>query len=256
MIEKALELKGVGMRFAESSGDDNEVFSDISFYVVQGQFVSLLGPSGCGKSTLLRLIAGLLKPSWGTVGVQSCGSLRVGYVPQSYSLFPWLTVRQNIEFGLSLRGFPKVECEIRATGLLATLKLQRTADLFPQALSGGMKQRIAIARALAIEPNILLLDEPFGALDMQTRSIMQDFLLDAWMSFKGTVMFVTHSVEEAIYLSDRILVLTVTPSQIAEDLSVGISRPRNPDHRLSSEFLAMRHRIEQRLRHEAIRSEV
>ncbi len=212
---------------------DNEVLalSEIDLKVEEGEFVSLLGPSGCGKTTLLRIVAGLASATAGRImlngkDVSGPGPDRA-VVFQDYALFPWMTVRDNIEFGLEARGMPVAERNKISNRLLSVVQLSDFAEKYPHHLSGGMKQRVSIARALAVDPGLLLMDEPFGALDAQTRSVLQDVLLGIWEKFRRTIIFVTHSIDEAIYLSDRIVVMTARPGRIKCIIDITGDRPRD-----------------------------
>lgn len=211
------------------------------------QFAVIVGPSGCGKSSLLYLTAGLNEPTEGDIyvggrKVDGPGADR-GMVFQGYTLFPWLTVRQNIEFGLKRRGLPATEMRTIVEFYLQEVGLDKFAEHFPKQLSGGMMQRVAIARALANDPQILLMDEPFGALDSQTRLQMQQLLLQVWGNSKKTVVFVTHDIDEAILLADRIYVMGARPGRIKEILDVPIERPRNLDVVMEPEFIRMKRHI-------------
>ncbi|AUX46475.1 ABC transporter ATP-binding protein [Sorangium cellulosum] len=221
----------------------------ISFDVRSRELISVIGPSGCGKSTLIRLVAGLDAPSSGDVlidgrPVEGPGADR-GMVFQSYTLFPWLTVKKNVMFGLRMKGAARGEAERLALGWLDVVGLSAFADHYPAQLSGGMKQRAAIARALANEPRILLMDEPFGALDAQTRANMQAHLLRIWERVDITILFITHDLDEAIYLSDRIVVLGANPGRVLEIIEVPVARPRGPEQLLSGHFLATKKRLEE-----------
>jgi ABC-type nitrate/sulfonate/bicarbonate transport system ATPase subunit len=213
--------------------DEHDILAlaDINVAVAEGEFVSLLGPSGCGKSTLLRIIAGLLPATGGRVEIGGRMITAPGperaVVFQDYALFPWMTVEDNVEFGLEARGVPPAERRRVSGELLGVVGLKEFAKKFPHHLSGGMKQRVSIARALAVEPKILLMDEPFGALDAQTRSVMQQELLRIWRRYRKTVIFVTHSIDEAIFLSDRIVVMTARPGRIKAVIAVTEERPRD-----------------------------
>ena len=204
---------------------------DVSFDVADGEFVSILGPSGCGKTTLLRIIAGLETQTSGDIIVngETIGgpSPKRGMVFQEYSLFPWKTVIDNVSFGLRMQGVSAPQAREKALGYLELVGLSEFADSYPNALSGGMKQRVAIARALANEPDILLMDEPFGALDAQTRNNLQNELLRIWKEKKLTILFVTHSVDEAVYLSDKIIVLSERPATIKKEITVDLPKPRD-----------------------------
>ena len=228
--------------------DDREVVAlkDILLDIPDGQFVCLLGPSGCGKSTLLNAIAGFALPSSGQIltgdkVVTEPGPDR-GMVFQEYALFPWMTVEQNVAFGLEIKGTPKAEIHQRVTQLLDKLGLIDFRTRFPKDLSGGMRQRVAIARVLALDSPIMLMDEPFGALDALTRRNLQDELLRIWDEFRKTIVFVTHSIEEAIYLADRIVVMTYRPGTVKRDMLVNLPRLRDP---ADPEFNALKRELGQ-----------
>ena len=215
------------------AGDGDVVaLTDINLHIPDGQFVCLLGPSGCGKSTLLNAIAGFALPSSGAITangalVKGPGPDR-GMVFQEYALFPWMTVEKNIGFGLEVKGVPKAEIAATVERLLKMLSLSDFRQRFPKDLSGGMRQRVAIARVLALDSPIMLMDEPFGALDALTRRNLQDELLRIWAELKKTIIFVTHSIEEAIYLADRIVVMTYRPGTVKRDMLVNLARSRDP----------------------------
>jgi NitT/TauT family transport system ATP-binding protein len=222
---------------------------DINLRTHRREFLCVVGPSGCGKSTLARILAGLEQHTSGEVllldqPVSGPGRDR-GMVFQGYTLFPWLTVKKNVMFGLEVNGFGKLECEREAMQWLALIGLEKFADAYPQQLSGGMKQRVAIVRALANQPRILLMDEPFGALDAQTRCRMQAHLLEIWRKIDITIVFITHDLDEAIYLADRILVLSAHPGEVQELIEVPVARPRSIEQFVSPEFLATKARLEQ-----------
>jgi NitT/TauT family transport system ATP-binding protein len=204
---------------------------DINLRIEEGEFVCLLGPSGCGKSTLLKIIAGLIPATSGRITINGRPVSGPGperaVVFQDYALFPWMTVRDNVEFGLEARRLPAAERREVSSRLLKVVGLSDFAERFPHQLSGGMKQRVSIARALAVDPSLLLMDEPFGALDAQTRHLLQDELLRVWREYRKTVVFVTHSIEEAIYLSDRIVVMTARPGRVKQIVVVPEARPRD-----------------------------
>jgi NitT/TauT family transport system ATP-binding protein len=225
---------------------DREVVAlkDIDLEIGKGEFVCLLGPSGCGKSTLLNAIAGFSPPTGGSISVDGRpvdkpGPDR-GMVFQEYALFPWMTVAQNIAFGLEVQKRPKKAIAAKVDELLALLSLHDFRDRFPKDLSGGMRQRVAIARVLALDSPILLMDEPFGALDALTRRNLQDELLRIWAATGKTIVFVTHSIEEAIYLADRIVVMTYRPGTIKRDQRVALPRPRDP---AEAEFNALKRQL-------------
>ncbi|MFM2432346.1 MAG: hypothetical protein RLZZ511_3560 [Cyanobacteriota bacterium] len=229
------------------------VLDQVNLTIQARELVCLVGTSGCGKSTLLNILAGLTAPTIGEVLVDDIavtgrpGSDR-GMVFQSYTLYPWLTVAQNVAFGLSLRKIPLVEQRERALHFLDVVGLSNFADAYPKQLSGGMKQRVAIARAIANEPAILLMDEPFGALDAQTKEQLQEFLLELWERTHLTILMITHDVEEAIYLSQRMYVMQAHPGRIAQELSIDLPSARSLDLKLSPEFIAIKRQVLQALR--------
>jgi NitT/TauT family transport system ATP-binding protein len=243
-----LSVEEVSREF-DAGGVSTLALSKITFEVRKREFISVIGPSGCGKSTLIRILAGLDYPTNGAVRldgrfVAGPGADR-GMVFQGYTLFPWLSVKRNVMFGLKMKGVPTATAERMALSWLEVVGLVDAADKYPAQLSGGMKQRVAIARALANEPRILLMDEPFGALDAQTRCSMQAHLLRIWEAVDVTVLFITHDLEEAVYLSDRIVVLGANPGRIVEIIEVPVSRPRSPSQFLSGHFLAAKQRLEE-----------
>ncbi|RQR32785.1 ABC transporter ATP-binding protein [Burkholderia sp. Bp9143] len=242
-----LDVRHVGKRFATPQGEC-VALDDISFRTHRREFVCVIGPSGCGKSTLIRILAGLEAQTSGEVlldgkPVQGPGADR-GMVFQGYTLFPWLTVKKNVMFGLRMNGSSSGEAEREALQWLDLVGLTRFADVYPHQLSGGMKQRVAIARALANRPRILLMDEPFGALDAQTRARMQTHLLDIWRNIDVTILFITHDLDEAIFLADRILVLKANPGGVQELIEVPVARPREYSQVNTPEFIATKARLE------------
>lgn len=224
-----LEIDALSKQFGNKNSQPLLVLDDINLTIKEGEFVSLLGPSGCGKSTLLSMIAGLAKPSSGSVslgGAEITGpSPERGVVFQESALFPWMSVKENVMFPLR-KAMSKKEQLNTATKYLQMVQLSKFPDHYPHELSGGMQQRVAIARVLAMNPKLLLMDEPFGALDEQTRSVLQEELEKIWMDTKKTVIFVTHSIREAIKLSDRVIILGARPGTIISDFKVDIPRPR------------------------------
>jgi NitT/TauT family transport system ATP-binding protein len=223
--------------------------SNISFQTHRREFLCVVGPSGCGKSTLARILAGLEEHTDGEVlllgqPVTEPGSDR-GMVFQGYTLFPWLTVKKNVMFGPEVNGYGRDEAERQALQWLQLIGLEKFADCYPHQLSGGMKQRVAIVRALANQPRILLMDEPFGALDAQTRARMQAHLLEIWRKIEITIVFITHDLDEAIFLADRILVLSAHPGEVQELIEVPLPHPRSPMQFIAPEFLATKARLEQ-----------
>ncbi len=244
-----ISLENVGRTFVSAQGEKVEALHDINFQVEDefsvegrdvGEFRVLLGPSGCGKSTILRLIAGLDHPDKGKVLVN--GQLVTGpgrdrgMVFQKYTSFPWLTVTENIAYGMRINNVPAAEQKKTVVHLMEAVGLKGFEKAYPDTLSGGMQQRVAIARTLAVRPQVILMDEPFGALDAQTRSDMQALLLKIWDETACTVLFVTHDVEEAIYLADRIFILSAHPGTIVENLPVPLGRPRDPTMKQKMEF--------------------
>ena len=245
--EVVLDTQALGREFEGAQGKVTAL-SNIDIRVRKREFVSVIGPSGCGKSTLIRILAGLDHPTSGEVRldgkvVTGPGAER-GMVFQGYTLFPWLNVRKNVQFGMKMKGLKRREAETRALEWLRLVGLADFADHYPAQLSGGMKQRVAIARALANEPRILLMDEPFGALDAQTRANMQMHLLNIWREVDVTILFITHDLDEAVLLSDRIVVLGSRPGRVLEVIDVPVPRPRNHDHFLTGHFLATKRRLE------------
>jgi NitT/TauT family transport system ATP-binding protein len=233
----------------ESGGKSTLALNDINFTTHRREFLCVVGPSGCGKSTLVRILAGLEQHTSGDVlllGQPVTGPGRDrGMVFQGYTLFPWLTVKKNVMFGLEVNGAGKLESEREAMQWLELIGLEKFADAYPQQLSGGMKQRVAIVRALANQPRILLMDEPFGALDAQTRCRMQAHLLEIWRKIDITIVFITHDLDEAIYLADRILVLSAHPGEVQELIEVPVPRPRSMQQFVSPAFLATKARLEE-----------
>ena len=245
--EVVLKVEELGKVFGEGPGA-TEALQDVSFNVHHREFVSIVGPSGCGKSTLIRILAGLETSTSGSAmldgeEIRGPGSGR-GMVFQSYTLFPWRTVAGNVTFGPEMTGKSSGDVEKEAEKWLKMVGLSDFKNHYPHQLSGGMKQRVGIARALANRPRILLMDEPFGALDAQTRALMQAYLLQIWRHVDVTILFITHDLDEAIYLSDRILVLEANPGRIEEFVEIPLERPRKPDQFLDSRFLAVRHRLD------------
>lgn len=237
-----LNVKELTKRFGTHTPLDK-----ISFEVRRREFLCVLGASGCGKSTLIRLLAGLDTPTSGQIlldgkPVSGPGPDR-GMVFQGYTLFPWLTVKQNVMFGLRMSGQSSFEAESQAREWIALVGLSKFERSYPHELSGGMKQRVAIARALANRPRILLMDEPFGALDAQTRAQMQAYLLEIWRNVDVTILFITHDLDEAVYLSDKILVLGANPSRLVEVMENPVPRPRSRSQFVSPQFLAAYNRI-------------
>lgn len=248
----AIHVEGVSMRYGSKS-QQVVALSNISLDIAPGEFLSLLGPSGCGKSTLLRLIGDLLQPTAGEVQIRGKSASRArldrdyGMVFQSPVLYDWRTVARNVQLPLEIMGLSKKERSQRTERLLALVGLQDFETKYPWQLSGGMQQRVSIARALSFQPGILLMDEPFGALDEMTRDRLNLELLDVWSQTGTTIVFVTHSIQEAVFLSDRIVVMTPRPGRIDSVLDVNLDRPRNASTREDAEFFRLiseaRHRL-------------
>jgi ABC-type nitrate/sulfonate/bicarbonate transport system ATPase subunit len=255
-VVSKLVVQGVSRLFISPKGQQTQALSPVDLSVAENDFVTILGPSGCGKSTLLRIVAGLDQPTTGQVlldgdPVLGPGADR-GMVFQSYTLFPWLTVEQNICFGLREKRMPLSQQKERSDYFIAKVGLRGFEQHFPKQLSGGMQQRTAIARALVNDPKILLLDEPFGALDNQTRVLMQELLLGIWESAQKTVLFVTHDIDEAIFMANRVAVFTARPGRIKTELSVNLAHPRHYTIKTSPEFMALKAQLTEEIRAEAI----
>lgn len=233
-----VRVDGVGKRF-ESRRQTVQALEDVEFGVDEGSFVTIVGPSGCGKTTLFRIIAGLERPTTGTVlldgrPISGPGPER-SMVFQEYGLFPWRTVRGNVAYGLEEQGMPADKRECRVEEMIDLVGLTGFEDAYPRELSGGMKQRVGIARALAVDPEVLLMDEPFGSVDAQTKEMLHSELLDIWAATEKTVLFVTHDVEEAVTLADDVVVMAADPGRVQEIVSVDLDRPRD---RTDPEFAA------------------
>ena len=253
-----IDVRGLTKTFQAIKGETVEAISDLSFAVGDNEFVSIVGPSGCGKSTLLYIVAGFILPTAGQVlvdnrPVQGPGPDR-GIVFQEYALFPWRTVGDNIKYGLEEKGLPRHEIEGIVQKYVRLMGLEGFQHKYPRELSGGMKQRVALARTLAYEPDVLLMDEPFGALDAQTRELQQDDLLAVWREKKKTVLFVTHSVEEAVYLSERVVVMTTRPGRIKSVVDIELDRSGSREAIMTSpEFARLRNRVWLDVREEVLK---
>lgn len=247
-----IKIENLRKVFEVRGGGNVVALNDVSFSVREGEFVCIVGPSGCGKTTLLKIIAGLERPTSGVVTLDGKPVSGPGrdrcMVFQEYALFPWRTVLKNITFGLENLGIPKEERLKIAKRYIELVGLRGFEDRYPHELSGGMKQRVGIARALAIEPEVLLMDEPFGSLDAQTRNMLQKELLEIWEKTQKTILFVTHSVDEAVFLADKIVVLSARPAVVKEILEVDLSRMRD---RTSQEFNEVRSKVLRILQEEA-----
>ena len=251
-------VEQVTKTFDSNKGDKTTALAEVNLTIKENEFITILGPSGCGKSTLLRIVGGLEEQTTGRVlldgGEVSGPSEERGFVFQSYSLFPWLTVKENIEFGLKNKKVPLKEREEISKEYIDLIGLHGFSDHYPKQLSGGMQQRVAIARALANDPQILLLDEPFGALDNQTRSLMQESLLNIWEKTHKTILFVTHDVEEAIFLASRVLVMTSRPGKIKADIPIDLEYPRSYQLKSDPRFLEYKSQIYEMIREESIKA--
>jgi NitT/TauT family transport system ATP-binding protein len=256
-LKGLVEVEDLSICF-QRKGQLIPVLESIDFTIAPGEFVCLLGPSGCGKSTILNAIAGFIKPYSGSVTVDRKRIVRPGadrgFVFQQYSLLPWKTTFQNVEFGLKIQGIPAAKRKEIVNYYLNRVGLYKHRNSYPYQLSGGMQQRASIIRALVNSPSVLLMDEPFAALDAQTRHMMQELLLDIWSELKATVIFVTHDIEEAVFLSDRIFVMGVNPGRIKQIVDVPLERPRHIDIMVTSEFLQLNREVFELIREETLKS--
>jgi len=260
MSTAKISVDRVSKTFKSGAGQTVLAVDDVSFEVADREFVTLVGPSGCGKSTLLELIGGLTAPTTGRLtldGIPITGpGLDRGIVFQQYALLPWRTAAANVELGLEVAGLPKRERVERARAVLSLVGLDQFRDRYPHELSGGMRQRVAIARSLAYEPKVLLMDEPYAALDAQTRELLQGELLTIWERTKATVVFITHGIEEAIYLGQRVIVMTSRPGRIKATIPIELDDRRGSgDIRSTAKFTSYRHELWELLHHE-VRKEV
>ncbi|MCC7447023.1 MAG: ABC transporter ATP-binding protein [Anaerolineae bacterium] len=257
-MKPKLQLRDITMTFRTRRGGQVTAVDDLSLDVADREFISIVGPSGCGKSTLLRVVAGLVNPAGGDVlldGRQITGpGADRGMVFQSYTLFPWLTVQGNVEFGPRLKGLPGSERAALAREYLSMVGLQGFENSYPKELSGGMMQRVAIARALANDPEVLLMDEPFGALDAQTRVIMQELLVNLWQRTPKTILFVTHDIDEALFLSDRVYIMTARPGRIKQTLDVHLPRPRTFDMITEPAFIEQKRAVLDAIKEETLKA--
>ena len=254
----ALDIENVGLRFRTQRAGEVVALSNLQMRIPDKQFAVIVGPSGCGKSSLLDLVAGLKEASSGECRVNgrtvSGPGRDRGMVFQNYSLFPWLSVQKNVEFGLALRNVPMQERAEQARHFVHAVGLKGFENAYPNHLSGGMKQRVAIARALANDPEVLLMDEPFGALDSQTRAVMQELLIDIWERHQKTVLFVTHDIDEAVFLGDVVYVMSARPGRIVDTVQVDLPRPRHYDLVTTPDFIELKRRIQKNLHHEVHRA--
>jgi ABC-type nitrate/sulfonate/bicarbonate transport system ATPase subunit len=258
-MDNVLELRKVGKTFVNPDGETFAAIKDVDLEIPdlpeRGEFRVFLGPSGCGKSTILNIVAGLMAPTTGDAlihgkRIHGPGPDR-GMVFQSYSSYPWLTVLDNVAFGLKLRGVPRDERERTARTWIKRVGLAGSEKKYPNQLSGGMRQRVAIARTLAVKPKIILMDEPFGALDVQTRLGMQNLINELWEEIEGTILFVTHDIPEAVYLADKIHILSSAPGTIAEEIDVDLPLHRTEDLKRSTRFRELEQDVLDRIRAQA-----
>jgi ABC-type nitrate/sulfonate/bicarbonate transport system ATPase subunit len=245
-------------RIFQTRGREITALQHVSIEARGAEFVVLLGPSGCGKSTLFQIIAGLLRPTAGEVSIHGqvvTGSTgQVSYMPQRDNLMPWRSVLDNTVVGLEVEGVPRREARERGRELCERFGLGEFLTALPRELSGGMRQRAAFIRTMLFPRDILLLDEPLGALDAQTRLLMQEWLLDVWSELRKTVIFITHDVDEAVFLADRVYVMSARPGEIVDEVAVDLPRPRDPSLRMSPDFVALRNRLLERIRSETLKS--
>ena len=248
-LANKLEIRNISKSYARGSGERILVISELSLEVRDLEFLAVVGPSGCGKSTLLRIVDGLTPCDSGAIVLDGRDVTRIeggegrAMVFQTFDLFPWRTVRGNVEFGLEVSGRAREECRSGAQYYIDLVGLTGFENSLPHQLSGGMQQRVGIARALAIKPQVLLMDEPFGALDVQTRELLQDELLSIWSRERKTVLFVTHSIEEAIYLADRVAIFTPRPLRLDRMIEIPFGRPRTDDVKSDPRFVELRSEI-------------
>lgn len=256
-VKGLVQVEGLSITFTRHRHTVT-VLDNVNFQIEPSSFVCLLGPSGCGKSTLLNAVAGFIRPNQGYIlvdqnPVTKPGADR-GFVFQQYSLLPWKTTLQNVELGLKIKGISKKERRELVNEYLNRVGLYQHRHSYPHQLSGGMQQRASIIRALVNSPSVLLMDEPFGALDAQTRHMMQELLMEIWSELRTTVLFVTHDIEEAVFLGDRILVMGVNPGHIKADLNINLQRPRHIDDMMTSEFTQLTRQVFEVIREETLKS--
>ena len=258
IVKGSVKVEQLSVCFKRKKGPVNLVLESVELMVKPGEFVCLLGPSGCGKSTLLNVIAGFLKPTQGYVSVDDIPVKRPsadrGFVFQQYSLLPWKTTFQNVEFGLKVKGVKRAERRDLVNDYLNRVGLYKHRNSYPNQLSGGMQQRASIVRALVNSPSVLLMDEPFAALDAQTRHMMQELLLNIWSDLKTTVIFVTHDIEEAVFLGDRVCVMGVQPGHIKTEFPIPLERPRHIDDMMTPEFTNLSRQVFELIREETLKS--
>ena len=258
MPNPKLQLRDITMTFRTRRGDEVLAVDNLSLDVADREFITIVGPSGCGKSTLLRVAAGLVQPSFGEAlvdgkPIKGPGADR-GMVFQSYTLFPWLTVQGNIEYGLKIKRMPAAQRTQLVSEYIEMVGLQGFEHSYPKELSGGMMQRVAIARALANDPEVLLMDEPFGALDAQTRIIMQELLVNLWQRTPKTILFVTHDIDEALFLGDRVYIMTARPGRIKQVMDVHLPRPRTSELTIDPRFIEQKRTVLDAIKEESLKA--
>jgi len=252
-MEPFLELKNISKTYALENRETVEALHDVDFSVREGEFISLIGPSGCGKTTLMKILAGLVEPTTGELIAHKPEIFRNrGIIFQQYNLFPWLTTEKNIDFGLSAIHVSAENRRKIITHYVQVMGLQGFENVYPKELSGGMQQRVALARTLATNPKLLLMDEPFSALDVQTKRFMQDLLLQVWSKEPRTIVFVTHDVEEAVFMSDSIYIMSAHPGVIREKVKVDLPRPRDLHTEFSGEFIKLQKYVQEIITKEAL----
>jgi NitT/TauT family transport system ATP-binding protein len=252
-----IEVKDVSKIFASKDGDV-VALKDLSFSIQDGEFLAIVGASGCGKTTLLNLIAGFIRPNAGQIMLQGREIAGInpqcGMIFQQYALFPWKTVQENVEFGMKMKRLPKKNRRARATEFIELVGLKGFENSYPHALSGGMKQRVSIARALANDPEVMLLDEPFAALDAMTRQVLQEQLVKIYEESRKTIIFITHSIDEALLLSSRIIIMTARPGRIAQNIVNDLPYPRNASVQLSERYIQLKKEIWDSVQAEVLKS--
>ena len=252
-MDPFLELKHIGKTYTLENREEVEALHDIDCSIREGEFISLIGPSGCGKTTLMKILAGLINPTSGKLIAHKPEIFHNrGIIFQQYNLFPWLTVEKNIEFGLKAIHAPPKNRHKIISHYIQVMGLQGFENAYPKELSGGMQQRVALARTLATNPKLLLMDEPFSALDVQTKRFMQDLLLQVWSKEPRTIVFVTHDVEEAVFMSDSIYIMSAHPGVIREKVKVNIPRPRDLNTEFSEKFIKLQKYVQEIITKEAL----
>jgi ABC-type nitrate/sulfonate/bicarbonate transport system ATPase subunit len=252
-MQPILELQHVGKTYTLETGEKVEALHDVDFGIHEREFVSIIGPSGCGKTTLLKILGGFIKPTTGALLEHMPDVLaKRGMMFQQYNLFPWLSVQANIEFGLSMMNVPSRNRQKIAAHYIDVMGLHGFEQAYPKELSGGMQQRVALGRTFATNPQLLLMDEPFSSLDVQTKRFMQDLLLQAWSKEPRTIVFITHDVEEAVFMSDTVYIMSPRPGTIREKVSIQLPRPRTLETEFSSDFVKVKRYIQETITKESL----